>query len=345
MRDEIREKYSKWLGTPGDRSKVGEMTEKELLLGRTLKRMREHRQIPLEDLSKGICAPSDMMAMENGIKASLLMTGAYLTRMGKSVNKFEFYSTNLEYEQQCKRDKIVELWKTQNLEEAGKRLAEYDRHFRSKFSESWSNWQKRCIALRGDRLPEKYQEVWKELDEQRLYFTQEEMNYLWELAKYYERRKDVVHVRETYSLMYRNTMATGIFLPQSGRGMDEERKLEILPELCWSFGHFEHMQGRHAEALQILDTAIALLRGSMRMTMLKELFEERVGILRGLWENKQDLEAYGRMGKDMEYLIALDLIGDETTKALKRLHWLKEEAKWENTILDNLFTVLERRLG
>ena len=97
MRDEIREKYGKWLGTPGDRSKVGEMTEKELLLGRTLKRMREHRQISLEELAKGICAPSDMVAMENGIKASLLITGAYLTRMGKSINKFEFYSTNLEY--------------------------------------------------------------------------------------------------------------------------------------------------------------------------------------------------------------------------------------------------------
>ena len=40
MRDEIREKYGKWLGTPGDRSKVGEMTEKELLLGRTLNQLR-----------------------------------------------------------------------------------------------------------------------------------------------------------------------------------------------------------------------------------------------------------------------------------------------------------------
>ncbi len=345
MRDEIREKYGKWLGTPGDRSKVGEMTEKELLLGRTLKRMREHRQIPLEELAKGICAPSDMVAMENGIKSSLLITGAYLTRMGKSINKFEFYSTNLEYEQQCKRDNIIELWKAQNLEEAGNRLAEYDRYFRSKYNESWSNWQKCCIALRRDNLPERYGKIWEELVGQKLYFTQEEMDYLWELVKYYERRMDVVHIRETYSLMYRNTMATGMFLPQSGRGMDEERKLEILPELCLSFGHFEHMQGRAADALQVLDTAISLLRGSMRMRMLEELLAERMTILKELWENGSDVEVYGRMCKDAEYLIVLDLVGDKFEKAFERLCWLKEEAKWGNTILDSLYTVLEKRLG
>ena len=69
MRDEIREKYGKWLGTPGDRSKVGEMTEKELLLGRTLKRMREHRQIPLECAAQynifASCSSSHCILNEN----------------------------------------------------------------------------------------------------------------------------------------------------------------------------------------------------------------------------------------------------------------------------------------
>lgn len=344
MKDEIREKYNRLLGKPGERSRVGEMTEKELLLGKTLKRMREHRQISLESLSEGICAPSDMAAMENGIKASLLMTAAYLTRMGKSVNKFEFYSTNLEYDQQCKRDHIIEVWKKDDLEAAKGYLAEYERRFRSKFSQCWSSWQKRCIMLRGGELPEDYDVIWESLTCQKLYFTQEELVYLWELKRFYEQRGDSQKVREVYALMYRNTMATGVFLPQNGRGMDEERKLEILPELCMGYGHFEHMQGRREDALKVLDTAITLLQKSMRMRLLMELLEERMNIYRELWEEGKAPEMYQRMGKDAQNLIALELLSGNMPKARGRIAWLKEEAKWESIILDNLFTVLGRLL-
>ncbi len=336
MKDEIREKYRILLGTLGENKRVGEMTEKELLLGKTLKQMREHRQISLEDLSKGICAPSAMTATENGIKASLLMTGAYLTRMGKSVNKFEFYSTNLEYEQQCKRDNIIELWKTERLAEAGKYLAEYDRQFRSKFCGCWSKWQKYCIMLREGELPREHKEIWEELTQQKLYFTQEEMDYLWELAKLYKQKNQVEYVRQTYHLMYQNTMATGVFLPQNGRGMDEERKLEILPELCLCYGRFEHMQGRNQEAVQILSTAITLLQESMRMKWLRELLEERGKNCYELWKNEENKEAYEQMGRDMQYLIALDLVHGQMCNVLERVRWLKEEVKWENIILDNL---------
>lgn len=342
MKDEIREKYRILLGTPGENKRVGEMTEKELLLGKTLKQMREYRQISLEDLSKGICAPSDMTAMENGIKASLLMTGAYLTRMGKSVNKFEFYSTNLEYEQQCKRDNIIELWKTEKLAEAEKCLEEYDRQFRSKFCGCWSKWQKYCIMLREGKLPKEHEMIWKELTQQKLYFTQEEMDYLWELAKLYEKKNEADHVRKTYSLMYQNTMAAGAFLPQNGRGMDEERKLEILPELCLCYGRFEHTQGRTKEAVRILSTAITLLQESMRMKWLQELLEERGKNYYELWKNEEDGTAYEQMGRDIQYLIALELVHGQRRSVLERIHWLRKEVKWENIILDNLSIVPEK---
>lgn len=344
MKDEIREKYDRLLGNLGERSRVGEMTEKELLLGKTLKRMREHRQISLEDLSEGICAPSDMTAMENGIKVSLLMTAAYLTRMGKSVNKFEFYSTNLEYDQQCKREHIIEVWKRGDFGAAKDYLAEYDRRFRSKFSQCWSTWQKRCVALREGALPEDHDAIWKRLFNQKLYFTQEEMDYLWELERFYEQRGDTEKVRDVYALMYRNTMATGVFLPQNGRGMDEERKLEILPELCMGYGHFEHMQGRKEEAAKILGTAISLLQKSMRMKLLQELLEERMGIYKELWEETGSACMHQKMGEDAQNLIALELLRGDMTKVRERMAWLKEEAKWESTILDNLFTVLGRLL-
>lgn len=343
MKDEVLEKYSRLLGNEEEPNRVGEMTEKELLLGRTLKRMREYRQISLEDMSEGICAPSDMTAMENGIKASLLMTAAYLTRMGKSVNKFEFYSTNLEYSQQCKRDHIVEVWKNGELEAAKGYLAEYERHFRSKFSQRWGDWQRRCIALRGGELPGEYREVWEGLVRQKLYFTQEELDYLWELAGFYERTGEADRVHEVYALMYQNTMATGMFLPQNSKGMDEERKLEILPELCMAYGHFEHTHGRNEDALRVLDTAVELLQKSMRMKLLRELLEERMQIHRELWETTGAKQMYQGMGADAQNLIALDLVYGNIPKVYERTKWLREEIKWESTILDSLYTALEKR--
>lgn len=342
MEDGLKEKYDRLLGNVEGPNHVGEMTEKELLLGRTLKRMREYRQISLEDLSEGICAPSDMAAMENGIKASLLMTAAYLTRMGKSVNKFEFYSTNSEYGQQCKREQIIEVWKRGDLEAAKLSLAEYEKHFQSKFSRRWSIWQKRCIALRGGILPEEHIAVWDGLVHQKLYFTQEELDYLWELAGFYGRRDDTGKVREVYALMYRNTMATGMFLPQNCRGMDEERKLEILPGLCMAYGHFEHLQGQEGEALQILDTAVELLRKNMRMELLKELLAERMEIYKGLWEGTGSPEMYKRMGTDAQDLVALLLVYGDREAVREKMAWLKE-VKWESTILDSLSTVLAKQ--
>ena len=87
MRQEIRERYGELLEPLSKDNMVGEMTEKELLLGRTLKRIREHRQISLEDLAEGICPVSELSAMEKGTKVNLLLTSAYLLRMGKSVNR------------------------------------------------------------------------------------------------------------------------------------------------------------------------------------------------------------------------------------------------------------------
>lgn len=342
MEDGLKEKYDRLLGNVEETNHVGEMTEKELLLGRILKRMREYRQISLEDMSEGICAPSDMMAMENGIKASLLMTAAYLTRMGKSVNKFEFYSTNSEYSQQYKREHIIEVWKRGDLEAAKAYLAEYEKRFRSKFSQRWSIWQRRCIALREGILPEGHATVWEGLCHQKLYFTQEELDYLWELSKLYGKRNDVGKVREVYALMYRNTMTTGMFLPQNSKGMDEERKLEILPELCMAYGHFEHLQGQDLEALQILNTTVDLLRKNMRMKLLRELVEERMKIYKELWEGTGSPEMHQKMGADAQSLIALLLLYGEMGAVREIMVWLKE-VKWESTILDSLSIVLERQ--
>lgn len=342
MEDGLKEKYNRFLGNVEEANRVGEMTEKELLLGRILKRMREYRQISLEDMSEGICAPSDMMAMENGIKASLLMTAAYLTRMGKSVNKFEFYSTNSEYSQQYKREHIIEVWKRGDLEAAKAYLAEYEKRFRSKFSQRWGSWQKRCIALREGILPAEHAAVWEGLEHQKLYFTQEELDYLWELAGLYGRWGDAGKVREVYALMYANTMAAGMFLPQNTKGMDEERKLEILPELCMAYGHFEHLQEQDMEALQILNTAIELLQKNMRMKLLRELVEERMNIYKGLWERTGSPEMYQGMGADAQNLIALLLVYGDMRAVREKMVWLKE-VKWESTILDSLSTVLERQ--
>lgn len=345
MKDTTKQKYDKLLGDQKKKKKVGEMTEKELLLGRTLKKMREHRQISLEDLSRGICTPSDMAAMESGTKSSLLMTNVYLTRMGKSVHKFEFYSTNEEYEQQYRRELIIDLWKSDELDSAQDRLAYYERHFRSKCNERWSWWQRLCIGLRKGKLPEKHEKVWQELVRQKLYFTEEELDYLRELARLYERQGETERVGEVYALMYSNTMAVGVFPPESGKGMDEERKLEILPQLCLDYGRFEHAQGRRTEAIRILDAAIGLLQKSMRMQLLKELLEERMEIHRELWEESGEPEEQRKTGEDTQHLIALDLVRGDMREAFRKVCWLKEEVKWENTTLDNLYIILEKRLG
>lgn len=346
MKDKTKQKYDKIMGDEKDKkkAKVGEMTEKELLLGRTLKKMREHRDISLEDLSKGICTPSEMAAMESGAKSSLLMTNVYLARMGKSVNKFEFYSTNAEYDQQFKREVIIELWKSDELDGAQDRLAYYDRHFHSKYNESWSYWQRLCIGMRKGKLPEKHEKIWKELVLQKMYFTEEELDYLRELARLYERQGETERVRKIYALMYSNTMAVGVFPPESGKGMDEERKLEILPQLCMDYGRFEHAQGRRTEAVAILSTAIGLLQKNMRMQLLRELLQERMGIHRELWEESKAPEEQRKTGEDAQHLIALDLVRGDMREAFRKVCWLKEEVKWENTILDNLYTILERRL-
>lgn len=345
MEDEIKRKYDYLIESGKGGYRVGEMRAKELLLGRTLKRMRERRQIPLEELASGVCTVSDMAAMESGTKASLLLTNIYLTRMGKSMNKFEFYSTNEEYDQQYKRDLIIELWKSGELDGAQDRLAYYERHFHSKCNEQWSRWQRFCISLCKGKLPEEYRGIWQELTHQKLYFTQEELDYLWQLARLYELRGEPEQVRKIYELMYKNTMAVGVFLPEYGMGMDEERKLEILPQLCLDYGSFEYAQGRKAEAVSILDAAIGLLRRNMRMQLLDELLTQRLKIHRELWEESGDAAEQYKACEDVQHLIALDLVNSDMRAAMDKISWLRREAKWENTTLDSLYTILEKRLG
>ena len=342
MRQEIRERYGELLEPLSKDNMVGEMTEKELLLGRTLKRIREHRQISLEDLAEGICPVSELSAMEKGTKVNLLLTSAYLLRMGKSVNKFEFYSTNTEYEKKKKRDQIVQTWKSGELDKAETLLEEYRRDYRTRLGGVWDNWQKLCIQLCRDILPEKQEKLWKALMARKLYFIQEEWDYLWELVKYYERSGNVERAREVYALMYQNCMVVGVFLPQDGKGMDEERKLEILPMLCLQYGRFEHRQGRTMEAIQVVNDAISLLLRNMRMDYLYELLEERLSIHTYMWEQTKQENFYQGLVEDAQYLAALDFLNERDAAARRRFRWLKEEMKWESTILDNLFTDQEK---
>lgn len=342
MEEEIRKKYERLLVPPDGSGPVGEMTEKELLLGRILKKIREHRQISQEDLAEGICPISVLATIENGTKANLLLTNILLTRMGKSSEKFEFYYTNGEYEQQREREQILELWKSDKLSEAMKQIRLYERRYKTKFNTSWSDWQRRCIMLKQDTLPKKFEQLWLELQRRKLYFTQEEWDFLWELAKMYERTEQKEKLREVYSLMYQNSVDITKISELDGHGMDEERQLEILPLLCLNYGRFEHKEEHLEEAETVLNTGIELLIRNMRLYYLRELLEERTQLCYRLWKDTKSPERYQKLVQDEQNLIALDFMYHDEEKAYQKIKWLKEELKWESTTLDNLSIGPER---
>ena len=78
------------------------------------------------------------------------------------------------------------------------------------------------------------------------------------------------------------------------------------------------------------------------MKWLQELLEERGKNYYELWKNEGDGTAYEQVGRDIQYLIALELVHGQRRSVLERIHWLRKEVKWENIILDNLSIVPEK---
>lgn len=336
MNEEIRKKYERLLTPPDGKKRVGEMTEKELLLGRILKNIRERRKISQGDLTEGICPISVLANIESGTKVNLLLTNALLTRMGKSAEKFEFYFTIQEYAQQHEREAIIDLWKNGNLENAEEKLAQYEKEYDTKVNERWSCWQRYSIQLRRDLPPDDFENQWQLMKQRKLYCTQEEWDFLWEAVNFYERKGQKEKAREIYALMYRDCTDDTKPSDPDGHGMDEERKLELLPLLCWKYGQFERLEGNLEAAEGILNTGIALLKRNMRLYYLREMLEERLQIYYQRWQESKAEEMYQKVGQDAQYLVVLDFAYKEKEKGFRRIEWMKEELKWESTALDNL---------
>ncbi len=334
MREEIRQRYERWIGKPGERIKIAPLAREDYFLGGILKQMREYLRIPLELMAEGICNRSELDVMERGAKANWLVANIYLGRMGRSIGKFEFYFTEEEYQRLDKRNLIKKLWREDHLEDAEGLLAEYAGEEDTKYARYWRSWQENCIALRRGKLPENHKKIWEELEKQCLYFLPEELDYLYELADFYQCRQEEMRARKVYALMYQNAMMKG-FLPGEEGKMDEERGLEVLPKLCLQYGHFERMQGQYLEAVQILDVALLLLCRCMRTEMRRELIEERIAAMRG------EQEEAGGTKQEIRDLLTLDLVCGNIKDAEKRLCRLKEE-EWGNTILERLSAVLEK---
>ncbi len=233
----------------------------------------------------------------------------------------------------------------------------------------WVSWQKRIRALSQDELSEEARRTWEELLTQKLFYTQEEWEFLYALAEYYKRKKEYKKTEEIYGRMYQNAM---------GFGMDDERQLELLPEFCLIYGKFlwEHKEnGKYGEhrAQDILMHGIQLNLKFRRIYFLSDLMEtycaKRYDMLSDA--SKEDLRKQRKSDRKPEdsitkfleeidlkdeneikivaellqygqYLAALWMAQKKYEKAKQQLIFMKEELGWQALALDYTCGVLEK---
>ena len=272
MKSKIEEKYKKILGTGQILNAVPE--QQKFYLGCLLRKERLYRGLVMEDVAEGICLINTLHKIEKNIveeekkSPSYFLISSLLTRMGMSSEKFEFYYDQKEAFQEKER-KQLSAWekyyrKNKRIErltifdttlekqnssvkdmEQNKifgqapiyfddtaykqTLEDYKKKHRTVWEHTWADWQL-CIAeLSCDILPKNLKNLWQELTERKLFYTKEEWQFLYALAAYMERKNEYEKANKIYFQMYQNIMK---------EGMDDERRLEVLPEFCLTYGAF-----------------------------------------------------------------------------------------------------------
>lgn len=159
----------------------------------------------------------------------------------------------------------------------------------------WVLWQKRIRALSQDELPEEARRTWEELFAQKLFYIQEEWEFLYALAEYFKRKKEYKITEEIYGKMYQNAVKPG---------MDDERQLELLPGFCRVYGKFLWERNGNGSCGEIKPEDI-LIRGIWlnlkfrRMYSLYDLMETYCSVLYGRLSDpsKENLRKKGKNNK------------------------------------------------
>lgn len=259
-------------------------------------------------------------------------------------------------------------------------LEVYKKKHHTVWENIWADWQLRIAELSCDILPKNLKNIWQELTVRKLFYTEEEWQFLYALAAYVERKKEYEKANKVYFQMYQNAMK---------EGMDDQRRQELLPEFCLMYGTFlkdyEKMQGTGTElpilykrTEEIFLQGISINQKFGRAYFLHELLNEYFSVLCGrfytFYNNKQNREEqfernaffdflfmqyYQNLGYKNEkeareetvnkllkygkYLVAWEIVCGNKEKAKRIIYFMKEEIGWDCLTLEHTCAVLEKQ--
>lgn len=385
MTEKVREKLKTLLVKKGLQEK-GKTEQFAFLIGDLIHSMRIRRNFIIEDVVQGICGIATLERLKHGdgeeFPDSSLLTLLF-NRMGVSAEKFEFYFDKNGEERMMIRECLVKwrqaavagvsflenemihvLYQRLRLEKGAsyeQALKAYTRKYSVTWEKRWAYWQYLIYKLASDSLIEEVRKAWEELSAWKLYYTEEEWEFLYALASYFAKVGDYENANKVYAKMYQNATGSKNTVNYC-QGMDEERQLELLPKFCLVYGGFlsEYEKMREADqkrqgvdvftvpewdAGEIFLYGIQLNCKFSRDYMLYELMEAYCLLLYGRMCNQRDAVQSLDLLRYEQYLVALEIAQGSYMKAKKRLDFMKEELQWENTTLVHTYNVLERRQG
>lgn len=96
-------------------------------LGNTIKSIRQRRNISLQELSHGVCSVTTLSRIEaNQREPDMLMASTLLERLGYHLEKYELYTSPIEFEQYNQRLEIHQLLEQNKLPEMLDKLKTYE---------------------------------------------------------------------------------------------------------------------------------------------------------------------------------------------------------------------------